>query len=340
MKRIKPFLLILLLLLFIFINSCEPEVIDLNDDPMPDSLKDTIWVKATTTAHYGDLCIREDFRIFDGSNSKFISKTVYDFMSEEYEDATVIKTYKATFNLDAYPKRMKGVLEKVTLNDIDVTGEEEVQIGTENNLRDFPEEGESLYYVFSTEYREGGIDTLLLASGYELYPDYIAVNQPCYTKKYDESITMIPDDFDNATWKTAQFRDRLQDTVFDEPFAEIKKRKFTGKTDGEHMYIKMIYIFKSLPTEIYLYDFSLDYSEVSTSTSGTATLQSVVKDGIDITGSEENLLGNKEFPIPDTGYNISFILDKNEDIMRFTDIEGETPPITFDGITYTLSDNL
>lgn len=338
----KSAIFILIIIFFIIISACESKVIDLNDDPMPEELKDTEWVKATNTAHYGDLCLRGDYRKFISDGSKFISETHYDFMTEINEDAIIIKTYKATFNVEVFPKRMKAVLESITMNGEDVTGQEEIPIGAEGNTRDFEEAGESLYYVFENEYSDNGLDSLILASDDDLYPEYIAINQSCYTKIFDESTTLVPDDFAPATWKIATFRDRIKDTVFDEAFVEIKQRNITGTTDGSHMYVKLTYIFDSYPTEEYLYDFELSFisSSIIDIATAEATLQSVTKNGLDATGDDENTLANKDLPLPDTGDIISFIIDHKEDLIRYTDSETEFPPIAFDGTVYTLSDDI
>lgn len=342
MNNRSELVIIFIISLLMITSACESKVIDLNDDPMPESLKDTAWVKATNTTHYGDLCLREDYRRFQADGSKFISETHYDFMIEDNEDAVIIKTYKATFNTDVFPKRMKAVLEQITMNGEDVTGQKEVPIGTEGVTRDFEETGDSLYYVFENEYSTDELDSLILASGADLYPEYIAINQSCYTKVYDDTITLVPSDFAPATWKIATFRDRIKDTVFDEPFVEIKQRNITGTADNSHMYVRLTYIFENYPAEEYLYDFELDFTDSSIIdiTTVEATLQSVTKNGLDATGDDNNTLADEALPLPDMGDVISFIIDHKDDLIRYTDSETEFPPISFDGTVYTLSDNI
>lgn len=327
--------------IFPILFNCEARVIDLNDDPMPDSLIDTEWVKADYMVHYGDLCLRQDFRIFDGGNNKFISKTIYDFNTSSLDDATIVKSYDVTFNTDIEPNRMKAVLESVTMNDVDVTGMEEVEIG--NGTRNFPDVGDSLYYVFNNLFVEGDMETLILASDYNLYPEYIAVNQECYTKTYNTAITSTPDDFE-ATWKIASFRDRVKNTTFDQPFVEVKQRRFTVTTPLlSTMFIKVTYIFKDLPTEVYEYTFSLGTSGFTTvlgNESATFDFISVRKDGTLVNNPEDNNLGGKPYPLPTTGDSVSIILEHNGDTLKFTDIDGEIPPFSFDGTTYTLSNNV
>jgi hypothetical protein len=336
--KLKPIAIFTMITILSMIMACEPQVIDLNDDEMPPILRDTEWVKARYTTEYGDLCLREDYREFQYTESKFISRTVYDFENEDYTDATVTKTYKATFNLDVFPKRMKAVLEGITMNGQDVTGMEEVEFGADT--REFEDEGFSLYYVFNADYTDDELDTLILASNEELYPDYIAVNQQCYTKIYDDTQTLVPDDF-AATWKIATFRDRIKDTVLDEPFMEYKQRSFTGTQDGDYMYVKSTYHFSTLPKETYLFTYEMTIEvDIFGVTSVQAELISVSKNGVDVTGDDGNIFGTEELPLPDAGFNLSFILSHEEDAIRYTDLEGETPPVTFDGTVYTLSDSL
>ncbi len=335
--RLKLFLIIMLITIM-SITACEPKIIDLNDDEMPAILRDTEWIKAQYTTEYGDLCLREDYREFQYSESKFISRTEYNFENDEYPDAIVIKTYHATFNLDAFPQRMKGVLESITMNGNDVSGMEEVEFGADT--RDFEGTGFELYYAFNIDYTDGELDSLILASNEELYPDYIAINQQCYTKIYDDTQTLVPDDF-SATWKIATFRDRIKDTVLDEPFVEIKQRSFTGTQGGDLMYVKSTYHFSTLPKETYLYTYEMTIeADIFGITSIEGELISINKNGVDVTGDENNIFGNEPLPLPDAGFYLSFIIDHEEDTIRYTDLEGETPPVAFDGTVYTLSDSL
>ncbi len=190
MKLKNILLFIIIIIIFILITiSCEPQIIDLNDDPMPTELVNTTWVKSEYTIHYGDLCLRKDYRIFQksavaGEPDMFISKTEYDFTNPAYEDVTIIKNSIATFNVDTgeSPKRMKAVIQNILMNGEDVTGMEDVHIGAPDYVRDFQKAGDPIYYVYSTDYRDENLQSLILASNDTLYPDYIAVNQMCYTK--------------------------------------------------------------------------------------------------------------------------------------------------------------
>lgn len=328
---------IVIIIFILLIVSCEPRIIDLNDDPMPNNLKDTKWVKSVYTSQYGDLVLREDYRTFQSSTSKYITETIYDFNNASYTDATVIKTYSATFNVDAKPNRMKAVLEKISLNGVDVTGKDDVEIGA--TTRNFEDKGTSIYYIFDIDYTDDNLDSLLIAGDYDLYPDYIAINQQAYTKIYDDTITSVPTNFAPATWKRAMFIDKIKDTIFDEPFIEIKQRKFTGVITGSHLYVKMTYHFKSFSTEIYVYDFLLTFDPIPSVTTAEAVLVSVYKGATDITGSTTNTLANKTFPIPNAGFIINLIIEHYDDVIRYTDMEGSNIPDSFDNVVYSLSDD-